>query len=99
MCFVSFSHSNLCQGVQVIDGTQKVVATVDHYLIHHQLELQPDLSEWCMRQFDLKNEVHHLSEKNLAGGRAPCGLLCSGQISFWSIRQIKGLSSGDQGVC
>ena len=38
-------------------------------------------------------------KKILAGVRAPCGLLYSGQTLLWSIPQLKELSRGDRGVC
>ena len=56
MYFVSyFSQANLCRGgVEVLDGPQKLVVIVDIYLMHHQLELQSHIAEWCMRRFASK---------------------------------------------
>ena len=59
-------------------------------LMHHQLDRESHIAEWCRRRF---------ASNVLACVRAPRGLLCSGQILFSSITQLKGVSRGDQGVC
>ena len=59
-------------------------------LMYRQLERQSHIAEWYRRRF---------ASNVLACMRAPCGLLCSGQVLFLSIPQLKGLSRGDYGAC
>ena len=70
MCFVSFSHANLCRGgVGARRPTKKLVAIVDLFPMHHQLELRSHLAEWCMRRLASKNEIYHISAES-SGVRA-----------------------------
>ena len=69
MCFVSLSKANLCRGVDVRAGHQKLIAIVDLYLMHHKLETAVTQSRVVHARFASKKEIHHLSYEN-SGVRA-----------------------------
>ena len=82
--FVSFSQANLCRGGGGARRPQKLVAIVDLFLMHHKLELQKHIAEWCMRRFASTNEMY-ISEEN-SGVRAG---------ALWSLVQRPDISFVD----
>ena len=84
-CFLSHSPKPICAGgVEVLAGPQKLVAIVDLFLMHHKLELQKHIAEWCMRRFASTNEMY-ISEEN-SGVRAG---------ALWSLVQRPDISFVD----